>query len=199
MSFPLWLTLHVVIGWPIGILVGNFGEWAIHRNILHGRGKKKGNFFNFHFYDHHAQARKNGMIDSDYQTGWFGGGWNPRTKEACSLLLGCIPWVALFPFAPGFAAAAIYCNWNYYWVHKKAHLDPEWARVHLPWHYDHHMGPDQDANWCVTRPWFDILFGTRQKFVGTDAETSSRARATRRNAPAAMESGMQPGDASPTS
>ncbi|RYZ84400.1 MAG: hypothetical protein EOO68_31675, partial [Moraxellaceae bacterium] len=27
--------------------------------------------------------------------------------------------------------------------------------------YDHHMNSNQDANWCVTRPWFDYVMGTR--------------------------------------
>jgi len=55
-------------------------------------------------------------------------------------------------------------------VHKLYHLDPEWAREHLSWHYDHHMGTDQDANWCVTHPWFDELMGTRQPYAGTERE-----------------------------
>lgn len=184
MSFWLWLTLHVVIGFPLGVLLGNFGEYVIHKRILHGRGKKKGNFYNFHWYDHHAVARKNGMLDPAYQVGWVGGGWNSRTKEALSLIVGSMPWVVLLPWAPGLCAAFLYCNWNYYWVHKKAHLDPAWAREHLPWHVDHHMAPDQDQNWCVTRPWADILLGTRVKYVGTDIE-ASRARRDQHPATAA--------------
>lgn len=180
MSFTTWLLLHFLIGFPLGLVVANFGEWIIHRNLLHKRGKKKGSFWNFHWYDHHAESRKNGMIDPSYRTPWLGGGWNPRTKEATSLLLGAIPWVVLFPWAPGFCAAALYSSANYYFVHKKAHLDPEWARKHLPWHVDHHMAADQDKNWCVTRPWFDILLGTREKYVGTEAETASRAKAAKR-------------------
>jgi hypothetical protein len=31
----------------------------------------------------------------------------------------------------------------------------------IPWHYDHHMNSNQDANWCVTKPWFDYILGTR--------------------------------------
>ena len=33
----------------------------------------------------------------------------------------------------------------------------------IPWHYDHHMNTNWDANWCVTRPWFDYIMGTRIK------------------------------------
>ena len=54
-------------------------------------------------------------------------------------------------------------------------------REHLPWHYDHHMGPNQEANWCVTRPWFDYVMGTREPYVGTLRESGDRARhATRK-------------------
>ena len=78
----------------------------------------------------------------------------------------------------------IYSLINYYRKHKRAHLDPEWAREHLPWHYDHHMGRNQHANWCVSQPWFDWVMGTREKYVGTEDEARdierNRAREARR-------------------
>ena len=46
----------------------------------------------------------------------------------------------------------------------------------FPWHYDHHMGPNQNANWCVTRPWMDIVMGTREPYAGTDRERATLAR-----------------------
>jgi hypothetical protein len=27
------------------------------------------------------------------------------------------------------------------------------------------MGKDQNANWCVTHPWFDVIMGTRKKYT----------------------------------
>ena len=72
----------------------------------------------------------------------------------------------LFPVAPFFVATVEYSTLRYYRVHKRAHRDPAWARKHLRWHYDHHMGKDQDANWCVTWPWFDWLMGTRVRCAG---------------------------------
>ena len=42
------------------------------------------------------------------------------------------------------------------------------------------MGPDQDANWCVTHPFFDILLGTRKPYVGTELEAKHRAAAEER-------------------
>ena len=62
------------------------------------------------------------------------------------------------------------------WVANHTAFDHAWAREHLPWHYDHHMGPDQDANWCVTRPWFDQLMGTRRPYAGTEAERLADAK-----------------------
>ena len=89
----------------------------------------------------------------------------------------------LFPIAPFFTGAA----WSYailsYRAHKRAHLEPEWAKRHVPWHYDHHMGPDQDANWCTLAPWFDILMGTRRPYLGTERQRRDEERARARCAP----------------
>ena len=74
---------------------------------------------------------------------------------------------------PGFAtpplvawATVVWSAFDYYRKHKRSHEDPEWAREHLPWHYDHHMGRDQNANWCVTHPFFDYVMGTRKEYLG---------------------------------
>ena len=63
-----------------------------------------------------------------------------------------------------FYLGLLYGGLGYYFVHKQAHLDPEWAKKHVPWHYDHHMGKNQDANWGVTTDWVDRLMGTRIKY-----------------------------------
>jgi sterol desaturase/sphingolipid hydroxylase (fatty acid hydroxylase superfamily) len=89
----------------------------------------------------------------------------------------------LAPIAPFFTGTMVYSAVHYYRVHKRSHLDPEWAREHLPWHYDHHMGPDQNVNWCVTRPWFDHLMGTRVPYLGTDRAARDAARRAARVSP----------------
>ena len=38
------------------------------------------------------------------------------------------------------------------------------------------MGPNPHANWCVTRPWFDHLLGTREPYLGTERERQDRQR-----------------------
>ena len=61
-------------------------------------------------------------------------------------------------------------------------MDPAWAREKVPWHYDHHMAPNQDANWGVRRDWVDRLMGTREVYCGTDKELKDRKRRAERAA-----------------
>ena len=53
---------------------------------------------------------------------------------------------------------------RYFYFHKRAHTDVEWGKKKMPWHYDHHMGRNQDANYGVTFEWVDKLMGTRKKY-----------------------------------
>lgn len=169
-----------MIGIPLGLAYGNAGEWLIHKYVLHGSGRKRSSFWSFHWLEHHRVARIKGFHDPDYERGVFR--WNAQGKEAAALAGAAVLHLPLFPIAPFFTGTALYCMWNYYRTHKRSHLDPEWARENLPWHYDHHMGPNQDANWCVTKPWFDHLMGTREPYVGTERERQDRERKERRAA-----------------
>lgn len=148
-----------MIGVPLGLLYSNAGEWFIHKYLLHGAGKNKRSFWHFHWGDHHRASRKNAFRDPDYERSPIG--LNAQGKEALGVLGIMAVHAPLFPVAPFFTATVWYSAVNYFVTHRRAHLDPEWAKVHLKHHYDHHMGLDQDANWCVTKPWFDWLMGTR--------------------------------------
>ena len=154
-----------MIGIPLGLVYANAGEWFIHKYLLHRLGRKRKSFWAFHWHDHHRASRKNGMSDPAYHEMKLA--WDPRTKEAVTLTALTAAHLPLFPVAPFFTSTVVYSAVNYYRVHKRAHQDPKWARENLPWHYDHHMGPNQDSNWCVTRPFFDYVMGTRQEFVGS--------------------------------
>jgi sterol desaturase/sphingolipid hydroxylase (fatty acid hydroxylase superfamily) len=167
-----------MIGIPLGLIYVNAAEWTIHKYFLHGAGAKKESFWSFQWKEHHRDTRKNSFVDKSYLKPLQG--WNAQTKEAASLFLAAVVHIPLFPIAPFFTGAVWYGLANYYRVHKKSHLDPEWAKTHLPWHYDHHMAPNQHANWCVTRPWFDHIMGTREPYVGTEAERSDLERKARR-------------------
>ena len=165
-----------MIGFPLGLLYSNVGEWLIHKYVLHGLGKNKRSFWSFHFHEHHRNARKNDFKDQDYERSLFG--WHAQTKETLGVAMIAIGHLPLLPVFPFFTGAVVYSAVNYHRIHKRAHQDPAWAKTHLPWHYDHHMGANQDANWGVTWPWFDHLLGTRERFLGT--ERAARAEALRR-------------------
>lgn len=163
-----------MIGFPLGLLYANAGEWWIHKHLLHGRGKKRSSFWSFHFHEHHQASRRHDMIDDDYHRPLSG--WHAQTKEAAALLFAAAAHAPLLPVAPGFTLGVWTSIGLYYTRHKRSHLDPRWAREHLPWHYDHHLGPDQDQNWCVTFPWFDHVMGTRVPYAGTEREAADRAK-----------------------
>lgn len=178
----VWTVLFHLACVPVSLVLANLAEWSIHRRLLHGLGRNKRSFWAFHWHEHHKEARRHDMIDPNYAVRSVFG-WNPQGKEAAALVAGVAATLPLLPYAPlmtvGFAASALY----YHYVHKRAHSDPAWARVHLPWHVDHHLGPDQDCNWCVTYPLGDYLFGTRRPYIGTEAEARDLARRAGRSAP----------------
>jgi len=151
-----------MLGIPMGLAASNAGEWFIHKYWLHGLGRNKKSFWAFHWHEHHREAYRNDMVDPQYQRSLFT--WSPQGKEALALVVGAAAMAPVFPVAPFFTGTVWYRMWRYYQEHKKSHLDPAWARDHLPWHVDHHLGKDQNANWCVTHPWFDYVMQTRKPY-----------------------------------
>lgn len=151
-----------MIGIPLALAYTNISEWLIHKYWLHGRGKDKKSFWSFHWHEHHRESRKNDMVDPQYVRSVFT--WSPQGKELLGLVAGAVVVAPLLGVAPFFTATVWYRTAKYYQLHKRAHLDPAWAKEHLRWHYDHHMGRDQNANWCVTHPWFDHVMGTRKEY-----------------------------------
>ncbi|MGA9522155.1 MAG: hypothetical protein WBV82_11855 [Myxococcaceae bacterium] len=173
-----------MVGIPLGWLYTNAGEWLIHKHVLHGLGKNRHSFWAFHWHEHHRESRRNTMKDPQYVRPLFRD-WNAQTKEVAALLAGAALHVPLFPIAPYFIGSVWFFMWRYYWLHRKAHLDSEWAREHLPWHVDHHLGRNQNRNWCVTHPFFDYVMGTRQPYQGTSAEAADLAKRQAMSVPAA--------------
>ncbi len=169
-----------MIGFPIGILAANAGEWFIHKHILHKAGRDPKSYWHFHIHEHHLASSQLDMRDPAYDK-WR---WrlDAQTREVIGLAGAAIIPLAFLPVAPFFSAAVMYSIVNYYRVHKKAHIDPAWAREHLPWHVDHHLGPDPEKNWCVTKPWFDHVMGTREPYIGTEREREDQARRAARAA-----------------
>lgn len=159
-----------MIGIPLGLITANAVEWVIHKHVLHGWGRERGTFWAFHFHEHHRLVRQNGYHDPNYQR--FPLGLHAQGKEAWALILGAAVVAPLFPVAPFFVGTLWYSSANYYRVHKHSHQDPAWGQRRIPWHYDHHMGRNPSANWCVTRPWFDYVMGTREFTAGSPRETN---------------------------
>jgi len=171
-----------VIGIPLGLLVANAAEWTIHKHLLHGRGRRRGSTWAFH-WDHHRQARRGVFVDADYTKRFTEPEWNVQSREAAWIAAAALAFTPLLPVAPFFVGTAWVSAVRYLRVHRRAHLDPEWAREHLPWHYDHHMAPDGEANWCVTHPFFDHLMGTRKPYAHTEREALDRGRRRERTPP----------------
>ena len=152
----------IIMQFLLGMLYANAGEWLMHKYILHAMGQKKNSFWAYHLYEHHVICAKNGMIDPGYQHITLKT-WNTQSKELAVLagiVLLHLPLLLIYPL---FTSAVYLSLALYYYKHRRAHLDPAWARQHLPWHYEHHLGGKSNANWCVTWPLFDYLMATRVK------------------------------------
>ncbi|CAD6881552.1 hypothetical protein [Methylomonas albis] len=145
----------------LAILYANLGEWLMHKFILHRLGKQPGSIWAYHWYEHHAICAKHQMLDPGYRHLDFST-WNAQTKELAVLAAIVIAHLPLFWYLPAFIVGLYGSLTLYYILHRKAHLDPQWAKQHLPWHYQHHTQPGS-GNWCVTWPGFDYLLGTRNK------------------------------------
>lgn len=153
-----------MLGFPLGVLFTNAFEWYAHKYVLHGtprsgegRHSPVPTAMKSH-WTHHKIARRSDFHEDGYVEGLK----NERVKrevQALLVLAGATTLVA--PVAPFFTLGTYYGAVRYFYIHRKSHLDPEWAKKNVPWHYDHHMNSNQDANWCVTRPWFDYVMGTR--------------------------------------
>lgn len=159
-----------MIGFPIAVLTSNAFEWYAHKKYLHEHATRHRNSPYFSHIRHHKNVRINAFKDDNYHESMMDNAEVYFEKTTLLMLCGATTLVA--PIAPFFTLGTYYSAWRYYALHSKAHLDPEWARKNLPWHYDHHMNSNQNANWCVTRPWFDYIMGTRVIGDPAHAETN---------------------------
>lgn len=159
-----------MLGFPIALFVANGFEWYAHKVWLHEYPSKHRNSPFFTHIRHHKRARTQGFQDEGYAESMFEN-QEMFNEKAALIGLATVSTVAL-PVAPFFTLGLWYSAWNYWSVHSKCHLDPDYAKNRIPWHYDHHMNASQDANWCVTRPWFDYIMGTRVISDPAIAETN---------------------------
>jgi sterol desaturase/sphingolipid hydroxylase (fatty acid hydroxylase superfamily) len=131
----------------LGLFAENAGEWVFHRYVLHELGKRPNSLWNYHWSEHHRIARALFLV---------------------VVVIVHLPLTAILPLYVGGLYAGLIL---YYTRHRRSHLNPEWAKTHLPWHYEHHLSATVDANWCITWPWFDWLMGTR---IRSDRTGTSR-------------------------
>ena len=149
----VWIGCQILGAW----LYGHIMEWVLHKHVLHRFGTSSSHILSFHFQEHHRNSRKNEFYDSIYERfRWDAGG-----KELLALWLLNIAHLPLITVAPWFVMTNMISSFHYHRIHKRAHLDPEWAKAHVPWHYDHHMGKNQHANWGVRSDVIDRVMGTR--------------------------------------
>ena len=128
-------------------------EYLAHKYILHNYKNFKSAFRN-HFKIHHGNSRKNGMYDEGYRSiisSYF---------EVIALSTISLIHIPIFFFSPVFYVTLIFNMAHYYYVHRKSHIDVEWGKKNLPWHYAHHMGRNQNINWGVRSPIIDKIAGT---------------------------------------
>ena len=122
--------------------------------------KNKKSWFSFHWHSHHKQCRKNENFDENYNKIL-----SPSViKEITGLCFLSVIHLPLYYVAPYFYYTLIFCVIRYFYVHQKSHLNVEWGKKYFPWHYEHHMGKNQDANWGVTTDWVDRITETRIKY-----------------------------------
>lgn len=153
--------LSVTLQLLLALLYANLGEWLMHKFILHRLGKQPGSVWAYHWYEHHAICAKHHMLDPGYRQLDLST-WNAQTKELAVLAVIVLAHLPILWYWPAFVVGLYGSLTLYYIRHRKAHLDPDWAKQHLPWHYQHHTQPGS-GNWCVTWPGFDYLLGTRHK------------------------------------
>lgn len=170
--------ISTLFGIALALFVGNITEWLVHKYILHGLGKKKTSRWSSHFHVHHKRSRKNEFFDEDYLKP-IKENEPVKTEIYGVALLVLLNSPSLFFSIPYFVTVCLYAA-MYFYLHRKSHLDVEWCKKHLPWHYDHHMGRDQDKNWCVTFPLADYMFGTRFKYWGTQQQKDDDERRAKR-------------------
>jgi hypothetical protein len=153
------VKMSYVLLFIIGVFIGNVNEYLVHKYILHGLGKNKKSFFSSHWHRHHKAARKYNFYDQNYTN-------IKNTKiEIAQLILLSILYLPLFYFYPPIYLGIFFNGILYFILHRYMHLNPQKAKRFFPWHWEHHMGKDQDKNWCVTLPITDFTLSFISKLT----------------------------------
>ena len=161
--FVLAFVGEYILATAITLAAQTVTEWVAHKYVLHDWALKKGAFFHFH-WEHHNRCRKANNIDVDYVAMFRRGKLTLGiVKEMAAIaaitVVFAVPvYLFVWPMLGGMLA---FGAWFYFFSHALCHTG--WFPGMFPWHRDHHMGPDQNQNWCVTLPVADWVLKTRVK------------------------------------
>ncbi len=145
----MWIALQIFGGW----IYGHAAEYLIHKYVLHNHRWFKGPFKR-HFGTNHRISRQNDMYDEIYLNFFR----KDSVFEVLGLSLLLFSHLPLLFIIPYFWMTLLYSACAYYYIHRRSHVDVEWGKKWLPWHYAHHMEKDQHQNWGVRLPIFDKVF-----------------------------------------
>ena len=153
-----------IVALVAALLIQNLFEWFAHKYILHKIGASKTSFFHYH-WEHHKRCRQNDNIDQEYVDLFERGKMSKMIKKEIFLICVSHIFIAMPTYlfvSPYLGIAGVIVAWYYYLAHALSHSNSKYKNF-MPWHYDHHMGSNQNLNWCVTFPWTDWLAKTRVK------------------------------------
>jgi hypothetical protein len=134
-----------------GIVYANFIEFAVHKYLFHGLGKKRNSIFAFHLREHHINVKKNNFADKRFST-----------RELIGIPVLLLTHLPLYYIAPSAYAALVLYGALFIIMHNLQHSYPEFSKKYFWWHWNHHMR-NQNKSWAVVIPIFDIFFGTLEK------------------------------------
>ena len=143
------MLIQIFLGW----LYGHIFEYVAHKHVLHNR-KIFAKIFKNHFKIHHGTSRKNNMYDKNY---------NSLFSSKFEIVALCTILIVHFPllfYVPYFYSMVVWSVSAYYILHKISHVNTDLGKKILPWHYEHHMGKNQNKNWGVRLPLIDIIMNT---------------------------------------
>ena len=132
----------------LGLILGNFYEWVIHKYFFHGFGKKQNSIFAFHLRQHHIESRNNDFFDK-----------RVTKRETLGLAAFLFLYLPLYYVIPAFYVALVAYGAAFAILHKLQHIYPHVAKKYFWWHWDHHMG-NQNKSWGVVLPIMDFITGT---------------------------------------
>lgn len=159
----------------LGYVYSTAMEWVVHCGVYHRLGSRLGGSFNFHLKEHHRDTRIHRGLDPAFASQTWS--WDAHGREAFGLLLLVGLHAPLAVVAPWFFGTVCAMAVLYHYCHRRSHVDAAWCKERLPWHWEHHMGSDPHANYCLTSDWFDRLVGTRKRFPQLFEQPSSKRAA----------------------